>query len=157
MPKGVYPHKPTSEETKQKLREARKRQVIIHSEETKKKISDSNKGKQAGALHPNYKHGLCWTKKYISLFNRKNNALNRFKGELSTATIQMVYEDNIKKFGKLTCYLCELPIEFGQDSLEHNIPLSRGGTHIYENLGVSHNSCNSKKRDKTAEEYLNVS
>lgn len=67
--------------------------------------------------------------------------------------VQRVYEDNIKKYGTLTCYLCLKSIRFGEDCLEHNIPYSRGGTNAYENLGVSHGSCNHKKRSKTYEEF----
>ena len=46
--------------------------------------------------------------------NRRNKIKN-----LTIERIQMVYEDNIKKYGTLTCYLCERPIEFKKDCLEH--------------------------------------
>ena len=69
-------------------------------------------------------------------------------------TIQMVYEDNIKQFGTLTCYLCIKSISFGLDCLEHKIPISRGGSNNYENLGVCHRECNSRKRTKTYKEFL---
>ncbi len=79
---------------------------------------------------------------------------NRKKaGELTLKTIQLVYEDNIKKYGTLTCYLCMKPIEFKQDSLEHKIPLSRSGTNEYNNLAIAHRSCNSRKYNKTEKEY----
>ena len=74
-------------------------------------------------------------------------------GELSLQTVQQVYEDNIKKYGPLTCYLCEQPIPFGADHLEHKTPLSRGGTNIRKNLDVAHCSCNHKKRHRTEKEY----
>ena len=51
------------------------------------------------------------------------------------------------------CYLCEKFIQFGQDSLEHKTPLSRGGTNEYSNLAIAHKSCNSKKQNKTETEY----
>ncbi len=72
---------------------------------------------------------------------------------LSVETVQRVYEDNIKKYGTLTCYLCIKPIHFGKDSLEHKTPLSRGGTNLYENLAVAHRRCNNQKFTKTEEEY----
>jgi 5-methylcytosine-specific restriction endonuclease McrA len=67
--------------------------------------------------------------------------------------VQRVYEDNIKKYETLTCYLCEKPIEFKQDSLEHKTPFSRGGTNEYSNLAIAHLSCNIKKGTKTELEY----
>ena len=53
----------------------------------------------------------------------------------------------------MTCYLCEKPIEFKQDSIDHKIPLSRGGDNDFENLAISHLSCNRKKHNQTETEY----
>ena len=74
-------------------------------------------------------------------------------GKLTIKTLQLVYEDNIKQFGTLTCYLCLNPIEFGKDELEHKTPITRGGTNEYNNLGIACKSCNSSKHDKTEVEY----
>ena len=73
---------------------------------------------------------------------------------LTIAIIQSVYEDNIKKYGRLTCCLCFKPIEFGKDSLEHLTPLSRSGSNDFSNLGVAHLSCNSQKGIKTMNEWF---
>jgi 5-methylcytosine-specific restriction endonuclease McrA len=93
------------------------------------------------------KHG----KFTIRTYNR--NRMRLLKG-LSLGTVQCVYEDNIKKYGTLTCYLCLQPIQFGNDTLEHRIPISRGGSNLYENLGISCSKCNSEKGTKTEEEYV---
>ncbi len=88
------------------------------------------------------------------LSQKKHNLIHRSKTiDLDVKVIQLVYEDNIKKYGTLTCYLCELPVSFGKDHLEHKIPLSRGGDNSYINLEVSCGSCNCKKGTKTVEEY----
>lgn len=68
--------------------------------------------------------------------------------------IQFVYELNIKAHGTLTCYLCIKPIIFGDDHLEHKIPISRGGSNHRDNLDVAHKRCNLIKHDKTYEEFL---
>ncbi len=73
---------------------------------------------------------------------------------LSVDVIQEVYEDNIKKYGTLTCDLCFKPVEFGKDTLEHFTPIVRGGTNEKYNLGVAHKICNSLKATKTLNEYL---
>ncbi|MGP5930327.1 HNH endonuclease [Corynebacterium glyciniphilum] len=53
---------------------------------------------------------------------------------------------------KWTCHICGGPIDphceypsplYG--SVDHIVPLSRGGAHIYENVKAAHLSCNSKK------------
>ena len=77
--------------------------------------------------------------------------------DLTKEIIQQVYKDNIKKFGTLTCYLCFKPIVLGdkrlKDSLEHLTPITRKGNNDFENLGIAHQSCNSKKGTKTLEEW----
>lgn len=92
----------------------------------------------------------------ILLGRKRYKAMKKYPGELSISTIQMVYEDNIKKHGTLTCYLCLKPIMFGQDDLEHRIPEIYGGTNGYDNLAVSCHSCNSKKKRKTEAQYRKV-
>ena len=97
--------------------------------------------------------GISYTKEYISRMNRLSNAKRKAAGFLSLQTIQLVYEDNIKQYGTLTCYLCLKPIKFGKDNLEHKTPLSRGGNNEYINLGVACQKCNYKKHIKTEMEY----
>ncbi len=75
------------------------------------------------------------------------------RGKITIQTIQLVYEDNIKQFGTLTCYLCEKPIRFGKDHLEHRVPVSRNGTNDYNNLAIACQSCNCSKGTRTEEEY----
>ena len=92
----------------------------------------------------------------ISSKVRKHKRRNRCKnaeGIITKKLLQCVYEDNIKKYGTLTCVLCNKPISFGKDSLEHLTPISRGGSNNYNNLGVSHLKCNMKKFTKTLEEW----
>jgi len=118
--------------------------------EYRKKLSLIMKGKKSHL----WKHGLSYTEEYIRLMKKRRTAFERGGGKLTTATVQIVYEDNIKKYGTLTCIYCLKPIEFGKDTLEHKTPLSRGGTNLYKNLAVACNYCNSKKRFLTEEEFL---
>ncbi len=83
---------------------------------------------------------------------RKHNM--RSAGELTIQTIQKVYEENIKCFGALSCIYCFKLIQFGQDSLEHIIPISKKGTNEYENLAIACIHCNKSKHNKTLEEWL---
>jgi len=96
------------------------------------------------------------TKAYRRLQRQKRKALMKGGGKLTIKTIQLVYEDNIKRYGTLTCYLCLEPIEFGKDTLEHKTPLSRGGTNEYNNLGIACQKCNFSKSNKTEEEYRRI-
>ena len=73
--------------------------------------------------------------------------------DLTIKRIQQVYEDNIKLYSTLTCYLCLKPIPFGKDHLEHKIPLSRGGTNEKDNLDIACQHCNLTKNNKTVAEF----
>jgi 5-methylcytosine-specific restriction endonuclease McrA len=86
---------------------------------------------------------------------KKANTANRrfFIKDSLVAILQQVYEENIAKYGTLTCYLCLKPILFGNDQLEHKIPLSRGGSNERSNLDVACQKCNYKKHNKTETEF----
>lgn len=72
---------------------------------------------------------------------------------LTVAKIKKLYVENIKRYGALTCYLCCKPIIEGKDSIDHKLPVHRGGTNNYKNLGIAHRFCNRSKNKKTEAEY----
>lgn len=49
------------------------------------------------------------------------------------------------------CYLCRLPVELLKMSIDHVVPLSKGGEHSYSNCRLSHATCNRKKYNKILE------
>ena len=162
-------------------KEHRKKISIGHKGQIPWNPKGSKRPDICGEKHPNWKGGL-WTseyrknhkreyrhkigecKKYIrrSLglksftkkeYRQRRKALMKGGGELPVERIQMVYEDNIKQYGTLTCIYCLNPIQFGQDTLEHKQPLSCGGDNEYNNLAIACQKCNSSKGKKTEEEY----
>lgn len=44
-----------------------------------------------------------------------------------------------------TCQLCWLPVDVSEASLDHIIPLAKGGTHEPANVQLAHRRCNSRK------------
>lgn len=46
------------------------------------------------------------------------------------------------------CYLCQLPVSVSAFHLDHVIPISRGGTHSYANVKITHPLCNLAKGSK---------
>lgn len=90
--------------------------------------------------------------KYYKVHGR-NKQMRRIailnKAEKETIRILDVYErDN------WTCYICGVKVikssNYRKDmaTIDHVIPLSKGGSHTYENVKTCCHSCNSKKRDK---------
>ena len=97
----------------------------------------------------------AWSNTLAGRLNKRVRQRNRYYKlkDLSIKIVQMVYENNIKKYGTLTCYLCLKPVAFKNDCIEHKTPLSRGGTNAYANLGVACRHCNARKHAKTVEEF----
>lgn len=149
-----------SEKTKRKLSLIFKGIRPKTSKEIIEKIRNKLKGRKnplvQGDKSPLYKHGLSATKQYIKNMKQRRYAFERGGGELSTKTVQLVYEDNIKRYGTLTCIYCLKVVEFGQDTLEHKVPLSKGGTNEYNNLAIACRHCNSMKGILTEEEYKKI-
>lgn len=83
---------------------------------------------------------------------RERTLLRRYG--ITIELLQKIYEENIKLFGTLTCYYCKEKIIFGNDHIEHKIPLSRGGLNTLENLTISCPLCNFTKGRKTDLEFL---
>jgi 5-methylcytosine-specific restriction endonuclease McrA len=145
---------------------------LKHTEETKDKMSLARSGEKhwnwKGGIkkHKHYAHNQYiknieyfrkyakkWRKEHpLSIRTYEYNRRVLEKG-LNVKTLQLVYEDNIKRYGTLTCMYCNNPIPFGKDTIEHKMPLSRGGNNDYNNLGIACRSCNFSKQDKTIEEY----
>lgn len=44
--------------------------------------------------------------------------------------------------GYVPCFVCRLPVAESEATLEHVIPLSKGGTNRRDNLSISHRRCN---------------
>ena len=113
-----------------------------------------------------HKRNHVKTLKYAKEYHRKHKSESRFRakvmiarfkypGAITISDLQDLYEQNIKEFGVLTCYLCLEKITFGEDSLDHKVPKSKGGTNEYSNLAIAHLTCNNRKHSKLPEEYLN--
>lgn len=51
-----------------------------------------------------------------------------------------------ENYGRV-CALCSQPIKFKHVTIDHIIPLSKGGLHCYENVQAAHSLCNHVKAD----------
>jgi len=106
-------------------------------------------------------HLKKWKQSFNGRLSKKKDRNNRRykQDKMLLDIIQLAYELNIKKYGKLTCCICFKSVKFGDDSIEHNIPISRANEfksvniHGIDNLDVAHITCNSSKGTKTLDEY----
>lgn len=60
------------------------------------------------------------------------------------------YRQSLKAQGSVTCGLCHKPIIHQSDlTVDHIIPVSKGGTGESRNLQPAHESCNYQKGNRT--------
>lgn len=70
---------------------------------------------------------------------RKSNIRRRVKEQLWTPLY--------KKYLIVCCALCGMPLTFEEATLDHIVPLSKGGTNDISNLQLAHKKCNWEKGD----------
>lgn len=59
------------------------------------------------------------------------------------ATIYKILEK--QNNGTVPCYVCGNHVKKGTETLEHILPVSRGGTDEMDNLSISHLQCNQRR------------
>ena len=129
----------------------------IYYQENKEQVHTRNLRWKRANPEKNLEHTYKFRKKHpekVKEWNQRRFNSERAAGKLTLTTLRKVKEENIKKYGVLTCIYCLIPIQPGQDSLDHLVPVSRGGTNEYENLSIACRKCNSKKRTRTHDEYF---
>ena len=127
--------------------DVRKRQWVINNLE-----KERERKRKLAKEHPE------WSRKAA----RKRRALKKSQlGLFSDFEEQII--PKIRAFQKECCCYCgilisvNLPAQDPQrEVLEHPQPLSRGGVHGIENWALSCFSCNARKGDKTASEFLEI-
>ncbi|WP_193319017.1 HNH endonuclease [Nonomuraea phyllanthi] len=64
---------------------------------------------------------------------------------LRAAFVEVVDPQYIFQRDQGVCQICRKRVRAGEWSLDHIIPLSRGGTHETANVRLAHKRCNSRK------------
>lgn len=54
------------------------------------------------------------------------------------------------------CAICGKPVKFKKMTVDHIVPLSKGGTNDRSNLQLAHLSCNRAKADMSADEFFGL-
>lgn len=92
------------------------------------------------------KHGRYRDRDYINELGDKRRAMK------TGAFVERVFRAKVYERDIGLCQICGLPVEDGESTLDHAVPLFRGGTHSYKNCRTAHASCNFKKALKLPEE-----
>ncbi len=131
-----------SEEHRRKLSEVGKKRNI--SNETREKMSKARKGK-TGKKSPNWRGGMTKDKKHMRELDRRgNNKRRALKKQTDSFYILGEWELLKKQYG-YRCPVCNRKEPEITLTIDHIIPLSKGGSNYIENIQPLCKPCNSKK------------
>lgn len=114
------------------------------------KLGESIRRKVLGRNNHNFKHGKWQDRQYRNAMTRNYYARKRGNGGAHTweDIEQLLIEQNYK------CFYCKKALT--NYHVDHKMPVSKGGRNDKGNLCCACPSCNLKKKDKTAEEFMSV-
>jgi 5-methylcytosine-specific restriction endonuclease McrA len=162
-------HKRYSKEHREQMNAANRRYYQTHREER------LAYGRQYDKEHPEkvYAKSRKYRKAHpekVRAFQRKwndahldkrriyeHNRRARIKG--NGGNLPLDIEDILFELQEGVCYLCG-DLLYGRlddpPTIEHKIPISRGGSNDISNVGLAHLSCNNKKYTMTYDEFMEV-
>jgi 5-methylcytosine-specific restriction endonuclease McrA len=80
--------------------------------------------------------------------DRAREAIRYYRTRKRNAFVASVDFDEIYKRDKGLCRICGNPVDRMKATLDHIVPLARGGTHEPINVQIAHGKCNSSKGTK---------
>ena len=136
-----------SEEAKRRIGKANSVNMLgkIRGDSFKKKMSEVNLKKIADGTHPFYKHGLSKNPEYRNW--QKNQWHHRNRSADGSHTFGEW--ENLKAQYNWTCPNCKRKESESKLTLDHIIPLSKGGSNNIENIQPLCINCNCRKQAKT--------
>jgi len=85
---------------------------------------------------------------YSKAYNKEYRARKRAQG------FERVYPDVVYERDSYICQICYKPVDLNVNpktrtapSLDHIIPISKGGAHSYANIQTAHIGCNARKNN----------
>lgn len=79
-------------------------------------------------------------------YNRQNN--------LTVKDVYEIIRHNIADNGIVSCIYCDKTLDNRNWTLEHIIPLSKGGSHTIRNIAIACRTCNQDKGSMSFEEFI---
>jgi 5-methylcytosine-specific restriction endonuclease McrA len=80
-----------------------------------------------------------------SVAQHRANANHKRRARLVQGEFENVDIDALYERDGGVCQICMTEVPRGLATIDHIIPLSRGGGHTYDNTQIAHRVCNSKK------------
>ena len=130
-------YEPKSPKSKTCSRKCSKRRWKLLNPEVNRKINNASAARSRKKDPERYRF-------YVK--NRKHMIReSRGSSKNFSKTFTLKDWDEIKKKAEYKCLICGLEVKL---TIDHTVPLSKGGAHSKENIQPLCHSCNSRKRDK---------
>ena len=86
----------------------------------------------------------------VKMSHHKNNLTSKIKRHaiMQTSFVEPVSIKKIYIRDKGMCGICKKKLSMAQVTIDHILPLSKGGTHEPKNVRVAHFSCNSRRGNR---------
>ena len=101
-----------------------------------------------------WKGGLSKNMERRRLMCLQYASARRILGKIPLDIITEIIEENKKYYGSVKCEFCLIDLDIKYISIDHIVPISKGGTNDRNNLHISCRTCNYSKNKKSAEEYI---
>jgi hypothetical protein len=94
----------------------------------------------------------------LSRYRERNRDLLADRARLRRATkvapeAEFISREAVWERDRGICYLCEAACDPADWHLDHVVPLARGGSHVYNNVAVTHPGCNLSKGTRLLSEW----
>jgi 5-methylcytosine-specific restriction endonuclease McrA len=102
--------------------------------------------REFAVCHPTRQHagnGLC---KSCVRTERQKRIKEASDGTVTAEILKTIYAQSI-------CFYCQQEISPKYRTIDHKLPIIRGGKHSIDNICMACKDCNYRKHDKTVEEY----
>jgi 5-methylcytosine-specific restriction endonuclease McrA len=110
------------------------------------KYRDTEKARAATAKYRKNNRERHLAMHRVNMFRRRSK-----KEALSDGTVTDSFLKDL--YSKTHCSYCYMPVEYERRTADHIVPLNAGGLHSCKNLTMACFSCNSSKRDISADEF----
>ena len=134
-----------SEEHKRKLSEIGKKRHPLISNETRKKMSEKV---LTGEKNPSWKGGISKDKKHTNELAKRIGHKRRTLKKGADGSFTLAEWELLKKQYGYTCPICNEKEPKIKLTIDHIIPISKGGSNFIENIQPLCGSCNSRKCQK---------
>lgn len=127
--------------TKREWRAANPEKVKEHRRESQKRnrASANERLKRWQARNP---------EKRLAEVHKRRARLAGAGGSYTAADIDAIRIAQTDKRGRVRCWICGKPMPANDQTIDHFIPLARGGSNDASNLHLVHSKCNSSKNAK---------